>query len=72
MIDPRVQRAREEQIRLVELLKSGHPERQGIELAICDWFWEEMGIERERAQAREMHRVTLYDTSATRVREQTE
>ena len=42
MMDARIQRAREGQIRLVELLRSGHPERHGIELAICDWFWEEM------------------------------
>jgi hypothetical protein len=47
MMDPRIQRAREEQVRLAALLQAGHPESVGIELAICDWFWEEMLIERE-------------------------
>ena len=48
MMDPRIQRAREEQIRLAALLQSGHPESEGIELAISDWFWEEMLVQREQ------------------------
>ena len=48
MMDPRIQRAREEQIRLAALLQSGHPESEGIELAISDWFWEEMLVQRGR------------------------
>jgi len=47
MINPRIQKAREEQIRLAALLQSGHPESEGIELAISDWFWEEMLVQRE-------------------------
>ena len=46
-MDPRIRRARDEQVRLVALLKSGHPESEGIELAISDWFCEEMMILRE-------------------------
>ena len=47
MTDPRLDRARDEQIRLAALLQSGHPDREGITLTISDWFWEEVLIERE-------------------------
>ena len=64
MIDAHIQRAREEQVKLVALLQSGHPDRRGIELAICDWFWEEMLVQRELEQRRQStDRPTLYDTS---------
>jgi len=52
---PEIARARAEQVRLVALLKAGHREREGIMLAICDWFREELLIEAE---------LTLYDTMA--------
>ena len=47
MTHPEIARARAEQAALVALLKSGHPDREGIILAISDWFWEELLIERE-------------------------
>ena len=47
MMAPRIRRAREEPVRLATLLRSGHPESAGTELAISDWFWEEILIQRE-------------------------
>jgi hypothetical protein len=44
---PAIARARSEQLRLAALLKAGHPEREGIMLAISDWFREELLIEAE-------------------------
>jgi len=65
MMDRRIRRAREEQVRLAALLRSGHPESEGIELAISDWFWEEMLVQRELERWHwATERLTLYDTLA--------
>jgi hypothetical protein len=40
-------KVRAEQAKLVSLLKAGHSDRGGIMLAIEDWFWEELLIEKE-------------------------
>jgi hypothetical protein len=55
MMDPRICKAREEQIRLPALHRSGHLESEGIEQAICDWFWEEMLVQRELERAASVH-----------------
>ena len=47
MMDSRIRRAREEQVRLAALLQCCHPESDGIKLAISDWVWEEMLIQKE-------------------------
>ena len=46
-MDSRIRRAREEQVRLAALLQCCHPESDGIKLAISDWVWEEMLIQKE-------------------------
>ena len=46
-IEQRIERARAEQTRLAELLRDGHPDKRGIELAISDWFWEELLLQEE-------------------------
>ena len=48
-IEQRSERARAEQTRLAELLRDGHPDKRGIELAISDWFWEELLLQKELA-----------------------
>ena len=40
-IEQRIERSRAEQTRLAELLRDGHPDICGIELAISDRLWEE-------------------------------
>ena len=40
-IEQRIDRSRVEQTRLAELLRDGHPDICGIELAISDRLWEE-------------------------------
>jgi hypothetical protein len=48
-----ITQARAEQIALVALLESGHPDQAGILLAIDDWFYEEMLIDQDmQAEAR--------------------
>ena len=46
-IEQRIERARAEQTRLAELLRDGHPDEGGIELAISDWLWEELLLQEE-------------------------
>jgi hypothetical protein len=46
-IEQRIGRARAEQTRLAELLRDGHPDKRGIELAISDWVWEELLLQEE-------------------------
>jgi hypothetical protein len=49
MIDgeQRIERSRAEQMRLANLLRQGHPDKRGIELAISDWIWEELLLQEE-------------------------
>jgi hypothetical protein len=46
-IEQRIERVRAEQTRLAELLRDGHPDKRGIELAISDWVWEELLLQEE-------------------------
>lgn len=46
-IEQRIKRARAEQTRLAELLRDRHPDKRGIELAISDWFWEELLLQKK-------------------------
>ena len=46
-IEQQIERARAEQTRLAELLRDGHPDKCGIELAISDWVWEELLFQEE-------------------------
>jgi hypothetical protein len=48
-IEQRIERSRAEQTRLAGLLRDGHPDKRGIELAISDWFWEELLLQKELA-----------------------
>jgi hypothetical protein len=43
----RIERARAEQTRLAKLLRDGHSDKRGIELAISDWIWEELLLQEE-------------------------
>jgi len=46
-VEQRIERARAEQTSLAELLRDGHPDKHGIELAISDWVWEELLLQEE-------------------------
>ena len=46
-VEQRIERARAEQTSLAALLRDGHPDKRGIELAISDWFWEELLLQEE-------------------------
>lgn len=42
--NPDLDRCHREQQSVVSLLLSGHPEQDGLRMALSDWIWEELEI----------------------------
>ena len=46
-LEEQIARCRSEQIHLARKYRQDHPERKGIEIAISDWFREELLLEKQ-------------------------